>query len=120
TPAVTGSDTEHFGSVVVSTRSTLYMYEPGLTAWAQETDSELTWSAYTDNGRASVWAGQANRDIRGLSPQRMATRAIELLEQSRDPVGLEPGRRTAILGPAAVAQLVRFMVDGFSGSSAQQ
>src|SRR5690606_2928895 len=110
-------DMETIGSLVVSARSTLYTYEPGLTAWAHETDSEVTWSAYTPNGRASAWAGDANRDLRQLSPRIVATEAIEVLERNREPVGVEPGRRTAILGPAAVAQLVRFMADSFTGGS---
>jgi len=96
-------------------RSVVYVYKQGLTAFAEETDNEVTVTARSPDGTGSGWAGAAHRDWSKIAPTAVTARAIELSKMSRHPVALEPGRRTAILGPAAVAQLVYAMAPAFEG-----
>jgi len=96
-------------TVGVAARATMTLYGPGLTSWSQETDAEVSVTARTPDGKASGWAGQAHRDWAKLDVGAVTRDAIDMANKSRNMVALEPGRRTAILGPAAVAQLVRHM-----------
>jgi len=100
-------------TVGLAARSTFYMYKHGLNAWSQETDAEVTVTARTPDGKASGWSGMANRDWSRIDATVVARDAIDLAHKSKNSVALEPGRRTAILGPAAVAQLVRLMARMF-------
>ena len=110
---VKGANLIGAATVGMTARCALYMYQPGLTAWSQETDCELTMTARTADGTASGWAGQANRDWSKIVPSAVAAAAIDLANRGKNPVAIEPGHRTAILGPAAVAQLVRLMPSMF-------
>jgi predicted Zn-dependent protease len=107
------------GSATVgcATRSVLYLYPVGLTAFARETDSEITVTARTPDDSVSGWSGQANRDWTQLSPDTVIEQAATLANLGRNRMAFEPGRRTAILGPAAVAQLVCTMAYAFSGKA---
>jgi predicted Zn-dependent protease len=105
-------------TVGLSARSVLHLYRYGLVAFGEETDCEITVTARTPDYTGSGWAGQGSRDWTVLDPTAVTTRAIELAKRSQRPVALEPGRRTAILGPAAVAQLIRRTVKYFDQESA--
>jgi len=109
------------GSVtaVQSARSMLYMYKAGLTAWSHETDSELAVTARSQDDQASGWAGIAHRDWNKVSAARgaVAQRAIDWAQRAVHPSAVEPGRRTAILGPMAVAQLMQALATAFDGGS---
>lgn len=111
TSKVSGSAT-----VGLVARSVLYLYKQGLTAFAEETDCEVTVTARTPDGIASGWGGQAHRDWGQLMPDAVVTKAVEFANRGRDRIILEPGRRMTILGPAAVAQLVYCMAIGFDGT----
>lgn len=114
------------GSAFIGTvaRSRLIMLKEGLTAFEKETDSEITVGAYSNelsnngvnsgNNRGSGWAGDASRDWTKLNPQAITERAVEMAKRAQDPVALEPGRRTAILSPEAVAQILRLMPYAFN------
>jgi len=105
-------------TVGVSARATLYIYREGLTAYARETDAELTVTARSTNDPASGWAGQARRDWTQMTPDVVTATAIDVATRSRNTVAFEPGRYTTILGPAAVAQLMRAMAQLFSAEEA--
>ena len=100
-------------TVGLMTRSILHLYRQGLTAFAEETDAEVTMTARIPDGKASGWNGEANRDWSKLTPTTVADRAIDFAKRSKGMVALEPGRRVAILGPAAVGQLVQAMAFAF-------
>jgi predicted Zn-dependent protease len=102
------------------TRSVLHVYKLGLTAFAEETDCEMTVTARTPDRTGSGWGGRAHRAWNRVAVNDAITDAIEFANRSRGPVALEPGRRTAILGPAAVAQLVRRMAYSFSFNWTQE
>jgi predicted Zn-dependent protease len=103
---------------VLSARSTLYLYPQGLTAWAHETDCELTLTTRNPDGTESGWAGHAHRDWGMVTPATVAHRALQLATWGNTAVAVEPGRRTVILSPVAVGQLVRFMATGFRNGMA--
>jgi len=104
-------------TAVQSARSMLYLYKAGLTAWSHETDSELTVTARNQEDQSSGWAGIAHRDWSKASLAREAVtqRAIEWAKRAVKPSAVEPGRRTAILGPTAVAQLMCALANAFDG-----
>jgi len=98
-------------------RAVLHIYPLGLTSFAEETDCEVTVTARSPDGKGSGWNGQANRDWTKMTPMDVVDRAVEMSNRSHNPVALEPGRRTAILGPAAVAQLVYAMAELFDAAA---
>jgi len=97
-------------------RSALYFSKYGRQAYCHETDSELTVTARTPDNKASGWSGQTNRDWSQIRPDVVVAKAVDMANRSRNIVALEPGRRMAILGPAAVADLVRQMAGGFDAA----
>jgi len=97
-------------TVALSAQAQLQWYGLGRCAWGEATDSEITMTARTVDGKASGWSGQTHRDWTKLDPDRVVREALTMAEQSRNPVRVEPGRYTAILGPAAVGQLVAEML----------
>ena len=115
-PATSSSSSAPFtmaGTVAVSARARLCHYSGGLSAWGEATDSEVTVSVRTQDGKASGWSGQAHRDWDQIQPERIVRDAVAMANRTRDAVRLEPGRYTAVLGPAAVGQLVRLMYAWF-------
>jgi predicted Zn-dependent protease len=108
-----GSGLDGAATVGVAERSVLYLYKEGLTAFADETDAELTVTARTPDYQTSGWGGAASRNWTQLSPDDVVAHAIDMANRGRNPVALEPGRRVAILGPAAVAEMVCEMTYAF-------
>ena len=90
----------------VFVRSKAYAEKTGLVVAGQDTDTELTVTGWSADGKGSGWAGQAERDWTRLNPEFVGSEALRITELAANPVALEPGRRTAILDRAAVAQLV--------------
>jgi predicted Zn-dependent protease len=74
-------------------------------------------TARTPDGLRTGWAGDASRDIATLHPGIVGATAAALATRGSAVVALEPGRRTVILMPAAVAQLLRFTADSFSATN---
>jgi len=93
-------------TILLMTRVVLHRPVGGQAVWGEETDSEVTVSARTPDGKASGWSGQAHRDFTRIDPARVAHDAIEMAQRMRGAVRVEPGRYTTILGPAAVGALV--------------
>jgi len=102
------------GTVGISERARLCHYAGGMRAWGEATDGEMTASVRTLDGKASGWSGQAHRDWDQLQPDRVVREAVTMANRMRGAVRLEPGRYTAVLGPAAVGQLVRLMYPLFN------
>jgi len=105
------------GTIVLMTRVVMHRYNTGTTAWGEDTDSEITVSARSADGKSSGWMGQAHRDWSLMRPDRVVRDAIEMARRSRNPVRVEPGRYTTVLGPAAVGALVAKMGDLFNGGA---
>jgi len=88
--------------------------EGGVTFFHDETDSEVTVSARDLARKGAGWSGQTARDWRTIDVPAVASRAVKIAKDSVNPVAVEPGRRTAILTPTAVAQLLRHFAEQWS------
>jgi len=95
--------------VGVSARSTGYVDKQGRRVAGHDTDAELVVTGWSNDGKASGWAGQAAREWSTMDPAAVARRSIELTQRSANPVAFEPGRYTVILDRPAVAQIVHAM-----------
>jgi predicted Zn-dependent protease len=104
------------GFVGIMARAEAVLTDAGITAYSAETDSEVSVTARPMDGTSSGWHGVAARDWTTIDPARLASDAAEMAKRSLRPQALEPGRRTAILSPAAVVQLMRFFSLHFNGS----
>jgi predicted Zn-dependent protease len=87
-------------------RSVAYMNHNGMTAYSRETNAEITLTVRLPDGTSSGWSGQAARDWNRFDVEALVQRAIDLAQCGKKPRALEPGRRTVILAPSAVAQLM--------------
>jgi predicted Zn-dependent protease len=85
----------------------------GLKAFHEETMSEF--SVTMMSGSSSGWAKKTAPYWRELRPAELAERAAQKALASRAPRDLVPGRYTVILEPAALLDLLGFMVLDFSG-----
>lgn len=99
--------------VGLMSRAIYIVQKDGLTAFCRETDSECTVTARTANGKASGWYGEAARDWSTVDPLSVTAKAIDIANRMKEPVAVEPGRRTVILSPFAVAQVLRPICAGF-------
>jgi predicted Zn-dependent protease len=95
------------GFVGLMARAEGYLDRQGHSTYNEETDTEVTVTARTPDGRSSGWGGQAARDWTTVNAAAVSEHAIHTATLGGVPVALEPGRRTAILSAAAVAQLAR-------------
>jgi len=114
--AVRAAGLEGAGFVGGLARTRAVVRKSGLAVACRETDFECTVTARAVDGTSSGWAGRAARDWACLDPDDVARRAIAMSRLAANPVAIEPGRRTAILGPAAVAQLVRAMAYAYDST----
>jgi predicted Zn-dependent protease len=102
------------GFVGFMARSSGYVSKEKITAYAEETDTELAITARTSDGNSVGWAGQTARDWDRITPATVAARAVDLCKRGVGARAVEPGRRTAILTAEAVAQLFRFFGSQYS------
>jgi hypothetical protein len=82
-----------------------------------ETDSEVNVVARSKDGKSTGWGGQASRDWSAMRVTDLTQRAIDVAKRGMNPVALEPGRRTAIFTPAAIAQMVRYLTEQWDAGS---
>ena len=103
------------GFVGFMAKAVAFMSKEKIQSYYEETDSEITVSARTPDGKSSGWAGQAARDWSKVDYAAVAARSIDIAKQWVGAQALEPGRRTAILTSEAVAQLFRYFAQEYSG-----
>jgi predicted Zn-dependent protease len=92
----------------------------GLFAYNRHTESVLTTTVRTPDGRGSGWAGAASNDWSQIDPAALGARAIDKAQRSVDAVAVEPGRYTTILEPTAVGNLVQLIVGAATARSADE
>lgn len=78
--------------------------------YARRTLAQCSITARDQRGTGSGWAGLSSYDWGKIDAAALAKRALEKCIESRNPVGLEPGRYTVILEPQAVHDLVDIIV----------
>jgi len=110
---VAGAGLMASGALGFIARAKAVLTKEGITAYAEETDAELTVTARSRDGKAVGWAGGAARDWTTVPYAAVTQRAIELSKMSVGARALEPGRRTAILSPTAFVQMARYFAPEF-------
>lgn len=85
----------------------------GLSAFHEETISEFSITMLSES--SSGWAKKTSQQWRELESEVLADRAVRKALESRQPRDLPPGKYTVILEPAAVLDLLGFLVLDFSG-----
>jgi predicted Zn-dependent protease len=89
----------------------------GLFAYDRFTAADYNLTSRTPDGSGSGWASKSFNELRLLKPDLIAEAAIDKAAMARNPVGIEPGTYTVILEPAAVADMLAFML--FSADARQ-
>jgi PmbA protein len=85
----------------------------GMAAFHEETISEF--SVTMMSGSGSGWAKHTTPNCRSIEVDALAERAARKALESQEPRELAPGHYTVILEPAAVLDLLGFIVLDFSG-----
>jgi predicted Zn-dependent protease len=89
----------------------------GLFAFDRFTSADYNLTARTPDGSGSGWASRSYNELRQLDPGKLATAAIEKAALSKNPAAIEPGKYTVVLEPAAVADLLAYLL--FSANARQ-
>jgi predicted Zn-dependent protease len=89
----------------------------GLFAYDRFTAADYNLTARTPDGSGSGWASKSFNELRLLQPGALAETAIEKAATAKNPSAIEPGKYTVVLEPAAVADLLAFML--FSANARQ-
>ena len=82
----------------------------GLFAFDRFTAADYNLTARTPDGSGSGWASKSYNQLRLLQPDALAETAISKAAMASNPVGIEPGTYTVVLEPAAMADMVAFML----------
>jgi predicted Zn-dependent protease len=89
----------------------------GLFAYDRFTVADYNLTARTPDGSGSGWASKSFNELRLLEPSKLATTAIDKAALAKSPAAIEPGKYTVVLEPAALADLLVFML--FSANARQ-
>lgn len=92
----------------------------GLRAFHPSTEAQFTTTARTPDGSGSGWAGAVTSHSAELEPAALARVAIDKAVRSRRPQRLAPGRYTVVLEPAAVAELLGFLLRALDARQADE
>jgi predicted Zn-dependent protease len=82
----------------------------GLRADHQQTGATLSVTARTNDGTGSGWAANVSHRIGDVDPVKVGAVARDKALKSAKPTKLDPGRYTVVLEPAAVAELLMFLL----------
>ncbi len=90
----------------------------GLHAYHKPTNASVT--VTVQKGDASGWATADSWAKSEVDPVAVGARALEKALAAQDPKDLEPGKYTVLLEPAAVAELMWSLGDGFSAQAVDE
>jgi predicted Zn-dependent protease len=82
----------------------------GLFGYFNFTAVDYNLTARTPDGTGSGWASRSYNQLKQLDPKRLAVAAIDKAARSANPVAIEPGKYTVVLEPAAMADLLAFLL----------
>jgi len=92
----------------------------GLRADHRATWARTTTTVRTPDGKGSGWAGAESTSAAEIDGGALARVAADRAERSRGATRLDPGRYTVVLEPAAVADLLSFLIDALDARAADQ
>ncbi|MBX7126403.1 MAG: TldD/PmbA family protein [Cyclobacteriaceae bacterium] len=96
------------------------MNTKGLFAYGKSTRVNFTVTMRTNDGTGSGWVIRDYNDVSKLDTAEASNIAIEKALQSRNAKGIEPGKYTVILEPAAVGDLVGLMLFSMNARQADE
>jgi predicted Zn-dependent protease len=106
------------GFFETSSSSAAFMNSKGLYYYLNSTRSYYSNTLRAEGG--SGWASAEEENIEKLRTGELADRALKKSLDSRNPKKLEPGKYTVILEPAAVADMVWFLLYNFTAREADE
>jgi predicted Zn-dependent protease len=118
--ALPGNDITGAGFYEHSTTSRVLASSSGLRGAHAATALSLTMTARTADGTGSGWGGAFSHRVGEVDPGLVAGTAVDKAARSRAPRRLDPGRYTVVLEPAAVAELLRFLLFAFDARRADE
>jgi len=108
------------GYVETRARRSTLATSTGLRAEHRGTWASMTTTMRTPDGKGSGWAGAEETRAEDLDPAALAATAADRAKRSRAPTKLDPGRYMVVLEPAAVANLIDFLVEALDARAADQ
>jgi len=109
--AALGASVTAAGLLETGSTETALANSRGLTAFHRETQANFSLTVLSED--SSGWAQGAAYRLADLDVGGMTRRAIEKAQRARRPGAADPGRYTVVLEPAAVADLVTFLLPAF-------
>jgi predicted Zn-dependent protease len=82
----------------------------GLFGFDRYTAADCNLTARTPDGSGSGWASKSYNELRQLDAGSLARTAIDKAAMSKNPTAIEPGKYTVVLEPAALADLLAFLI----------
>ena len=82
----------------------------GLFAYERETSAHLSVTARRKDGSWSGWASGSGHRFDEIDPGAIAARAVGKAAHATAPLDLDPGAYTVILEPAAIGELLHFLL----------
>ena len=92
----------------------------GLSAKHQSTLASLTMTVRTPDGTGSGWAGAEETSARDIDAPGLTRAAIDKAVRSRSPKKLAPGEYTVVLEPAAVGDLLNFLIQALDARQSDE
>jgi predicted Zn-dependent protease len=92
----------------------------GLFAYYPSTTANFSVTMRSEDGTGSGWAGTDANDMATLDSAGLSRVALEKALRSREAKAIEPGKYTVVLEPAAVIDLIGFMLFGFDARQADE
>lgn len=92
----------------------------GLLGSHAHTSLSMTTTCRTNDGTGSARAGFASHARAGLDGAGLAGEAADRAKRSKNPQAIDPGRYTVVLAPAAVSDLLGFLLGALSSRSADE
>lgn len=92
----------------------------GLRTALQSTEAALSMTARTTDGAGSGWAGLQSIKAGELDAAALAHTAIEKAVRSQKPRQLQPGKYQVVLEPAAVGELLAFLIGALGARQADE
>lgn len=92
----------------------------GLFGYHRSTWASYSVTARTPDGTGSGWAEDAAPRLSRIRPRRVGATAIQKCLDSRNPQRLEPGKYTVILEPAALQEMLQFLIFSLGARAADE
>jgi predicted Zn-dependent protease len=118
--AAGNAGTDIAGFIDHGTSSHTLITSKGLAAEYVATTASFTATARTPDGTGSGWAGVWGNRWREIDTGTVAQVAVDKAVKSRNPRALSPGHYTVVLEPAAVQELLYFLIQAMDARLADE